>query len=69
MQEADELEAEAELKVAHAAKEVIMGKRKPGRKSKSAVQKAVEPEPAQEVARTIEAPEPASWRAPVARMY
>jgi hypothetical protein len=66
MQEADELEAEAELKVAHAAKEVIMGKRKPGRKSKSAVQKAVEPEPAQ-VARTIESPEPASWRAPVAR--
>jgi len=67
--EADEPEAEAEPEVAHAAKEVIMGKRKRGRKRKSAVQEADEPELEQEVARTIEAPEPAPWRAPVARMY
>ena len=53
--------------MAHTMKEVITGKRKRGRKPKSAVQEADEPEPEQEVAQTIEAPEP--WRAPVARMY
>jgi hypothetical protein len=47
-------------RAARAAKEVIKGKGKRGRKRKSAA-----PEP--EVARTIEAPEP--LRAPVARMY
>jgi hypothetical protein len=59
--EAGELEAEAEPEVAHAAEKVITGKRK------RAVQEADEPEPEQEVAQTIDAPEP--WRAPVARMY
>ncbi|TAQ83790.1 hypothetical protein B7494_g7892 [Chlorociboria aeruginascens] len=52
--EADEPEAdmEAESEVAHAAKEVITGKRKHGRKRKSAVLEADEPEPE---------PEPVSW--------
>ena len=64
--------------MAHAAEEVITGKRICGRKCKRAVPKADEPEleqevaqtieePEQEVAKTIEASEP--WRAPVARMY
>ena len=60
---------------AHAAKEVITGKRKRGRKRRSALQDADEPEPAPEpepepepeVAQTLEASVP--WRAPVARMY
>ena len=42
-----------------------MSKRKRGRKRN--IQEADEPEPEQEVAQTIEAPEP--WRALVARMY
>jgi hypothetical protein len=49
-----------------AANEVIKGKGKRGRKRKSAIQVADEPEPEQ-VAQTIEAPEP--WRALVTRMY
>ena len=53
--------------MAHIMKEVITGKRKRGRKPKSAVQEADEPEPEQEVAQTTDAPKP--WRAPVARMY
>jgi hypothetical protein len=53
--------------MAHTMKEVITGKRKRGRKPKSAVQEADEPEPEQEVAQTMDAPKP--WRAPVARMY
>ena len=58
------------IKVARAtraAKEVMKGKGKRGRKRKSAALEADEPEAEQEVAQTIEAPEP--WRAPVARMY
>ena len=51
-------------RAARAAKEVIKGKGKRGRKRKSAAQEADEPEP--EVARMIDAPVP--WRAPVARM-
>ncbi len=58
-------ELEVEPEVARAAKEVIMNKRKHGRKRKSAVKEADEPE--QEVAQAIEASMP--WRAPVARMY
>ncbi|PVH68496.1 hypothetical protein DL98DRAFT_542365 [Cadophora sp. DSE1049] len=49
-----------------AAKEVIKGKGKRGRKRKSAAQEADEPVPEPEVARIIEAPEPCI--APVARM-
>ena len=59
------------MTVAHAAKEVITGKRKRGLKPKSVVQEVdkpePEPEPQPEVAQTIEASVP--WRAPVARMY
>jgi hypothetical protein len=54
-------------RAARAAKEVIKGKEKRGRKRKSAALEADEPEPEPEVARMIEAPEP--WRAPVARMF
>ena len=53
--------------MAHAAEEVIMGKRKRGRKRKRAVQEVDEPELEQEVTQTIDAPEP--WRAPVVRTY
>lgn len=49
-----------------AAKEVIKGKGKRGRKRKGAALEGGEPEPKLEVARMIEAPE--SWRASVARM-
>jgi hypothetical protein len=54
--------------VARAAKEVIKGRGKCGRKRKSAAPEAdePEPEPEPEVARVIEAPKP--WKAPVARM-
>ena len=64
--------------MAHAAEEVITGKRKRGRKRKGAVQKADKPEPEQEVAHTTQKPEqevaqpieaPVPWRAPVACMY
>jgi hypothetical protein len=72
--EVDEPDADAEVEpeVAHATKEVITGKRKPGkrnrgRKRKSAVPEAGEPEPEPEVAQTIEASVP--WKAPLARMY
>ena len=41
--------------MARAAKEVIKGSRKRGRKRKSAAQEADEPEPEPEVARMIEA--------------
>jgi hypothetical protein len=51
-------------RAARAAKEVIKGKGKRGRKRKSAALEADEPEP--EVARMTDAPVP--WRAPVARM-
>jgi hypothetical protein len=51
-------------RAARAAKEVIKGKGKRGRKRKSAALEADEPEA--EVARMIDAPVP--WRAPVARM-
>jgi hypothetical protein len=51
-----------EARLKRAAKEVIKGKGKRGRKRKSAALEAGEPEPA--VARV-----PKSWRAPVARMY
>jgi hypothetical protein len=51
-------------RAARAAKEVIKGKGKRGRKRKSAAWQADEPEP--EVARMIDAPVP--WMAPVARM-
>ena len=54
-----------EARAKRAAKEVIKGKGKRGRKRKSAALEAGEPEP--EVARMIEVPGP--WRAPVARMY
>jgi hypothetical protein len=64
-----EPEGETEPEVAYVAKEVITGKRKRGRKRKSAVQEADEPEIEQEVAWMIETLEPAPWRAPVARMY
>jgi hypothetical protein len=64
-----EPEGETEPEAAYVAKEVITGKRKRGRKRKSAVQEADEPEIEQEVAWMIETPEPALWRAPVARMY
>ena len=53
-----ELEPELEPEVAPAAKEVIRGRGKRGRKRKSAAQEADEPEPEPEVARVIEAPEP-----------
>jgi DDE superfamily endonuclease len=57
-----------EARAKRAAKEVIKGKGKRGRKRKSAVLEVGEPErePEPELARMIEAPEP--WRAPVARM-
>jgi hypothetical protein len=55
-------------RAARAAKEIIKGKGKRGRKRKSAALEADEPETEAEpeVARMIEAPKP--WRAPVARM-
>jgi len=53
-------------RAARDVKEVIKGKGKRGRKRKSAVQEAYEPELETEVAWVIEAPEP--QRAPVARM-
>ena len=53
-------------RAARAAKEVIKGKGKCGRKRKSATLEADEPEPEPEVARMINAPVP--WRAPVAQM-
>ncbi|KAL9063088.1 MAG: hypothetical protein Q9161_009632 [Pseudevernia consocians] len=53
-------------RAARAAKEVINGKGKRGRKRKSAAQEADEPDSEPEVARVIKAQEP--WRAPVARM-
>jgi hypothetical protein len=58
-----------EARAKRAAKEVINGKGKHGRKRKSAAPEAgkLELEPEPEVTRMIEAPEP--WRAPVARMY
>jgi len=61
-----------EARAKRAAKEVINGKGKHGRKWKSApeagkLEPEPEPEPEPEVTRMIEAPEP--WRAPVARMY
>ena len=58
-----------EARAKRAAKEVIKGKGKCGRKRKSAAPEAGEPESElePEVAPMIEAPEP--WRAPVARMY
>jgi len=64
-----------EARAKRAAKEVIKGKGKHGRKRKSAALEAdklelelePEPEPEPEVTRMIEAPE--LWRAPVARMY
>jgi len=60
-----------EVRVKRAAKEVIKGNRKRGRKRKSATLEAgepePEPEPEPEVAQIIEAPEP--WGAPVARIY
>jgi hypothetical protein len=58
-----------EARATRAAKEVIKGKGKHGRKRKSAALEADEPEPElePEVAQMIKAPEP--WRAPVARMY
>ena len=58
-----------EARAKRAAKEVIKGKGKRGRKRKSAALEAGEPEPElePEVARMIEAPKP--WRAPAARMY
>ncbi|KAF4626224.1 hypothetical protein G7Y89_g11935 [Cudoniella acicularis] len=57
-----------EARAKRAAKEVIKGKGKRGRKRKSAALEADEPElePGPEVARMIEAAEP--WRAPVVRM-
>ncbi|PQE27728.1 pogo transposable element protein [Rutstroemia sp. NJR-2017a BVV2] len=57
----------AEPEVVNAAIEVITGKRKRRRGRKSTVQEEDGPEPEQEVALTIEVPEP--WRAPVACMY
>jgi hypothetical protein len=71
--EPEEPEPEPEPEVARASKEAINGRGKRGRKRKSAALEAAEPEPEpepeleQEVAQTIDAPEP--WRAPVARMY
>lgn len=58
-----------EARAKRAAKEVIKGKGKRGRKRKSATLEAGKPESElePEVAPMIEAPEP--WRAPVARMY
>jgi hypothetical protein len=56
-----------EARATRIAKDAMKGKGKRGRKRKSAVQEADEPEPEQEVAQTIDAPEP--WRAPVACMY
>ena len=58
-----------EARAKRAAKEVVKGKGKRGRKRKSAAPEAGEPESElePEVAPMIEAPEP--WRAPVARMY
>lgn len=57
-----------EARAKRAAKEIIKGKGKRGRKRKGAALEGGEPEPEPEleVARMIEAPEP--WRAPVARM-
>jgi hypothetical protein len=60
--EPDELEPEPE--VARAAKEIIKGRAKRGRKHKSSALEAEELEP--EVAQMIDAPVP--WRAPVAQM-
>lgn len=51
--ETDELEAEAELSMAH-----TIGKRKCTRKPKSAIQEADEPEPEQEMAQTMDALKP-----------
>jgi len=56
-----------EARAKRAAKEIIKGKGKYGRKRKSAALEEPEPEPDPEVAWMIEALEP--WRAPVARMY
>ena len=50
--------------MARAVEEVVEGRGKRGRKRKTAVQEAEEPEP--EVARVIDAPVP--WTAPIARM-
>lgn len=65
-----EPECEPEPEVARAAKEVMNGRGKRGRKRKIAVQEADEPEPESEpepeVARLIGVPVP--WRVPVARM-
>ena len=55
-----------EARAKRAAKEIIKGKGKRGRKRKSAALEAGEPEPEAKVAWIIKAPEP--WRASVARV-
>jgi hypothetical protein len=56
-----------EARATRAAKDAMKGKGKRSRKRKSTTLDADEPETEQEVAQTIDVPEP--WRAPVARMY